>query len=387
MRIFLLTLALTFALPAFAAPKRNIAELSCPELYALTAEQLAGIKPEFLAGHNSGYTIEVPTTPIRSQCQYGSCWIYGTLADVEAQILREKGVKLDLSEQYLILQSLQERIALALASPGKQLEEGGLIDIAQRLMETHGMLPASAWQPRVPFESDPHKKRLMSFLQNRIGRFHVDAAKQPGRREKLLAETKADLQAILNAYVGEPPKSFTYNGIKFASPLAFAKEFLPAQSDLVMMQPQREALEESLLKLKPASHGNKPMGPRGKRSDLTVSIERMEKSIVDSLKKGHTVPFGSEMAHEFIDKETGIMSTHAFYTPPGFTPAPRAYRTAFGISGGGHAMMIVGVDLDQSGKVIKFKVKNSWGTKSGDEGFYHMYEDYFREYVLWSYSR
>lgn len=44
--------------------------------------------------------------------------------------------------------------------------------------------------------------------------------------------------------------------------------------------------------------------------------------------------------------------------------------------------MIVGYDLDAvTGKVIKYKIQNSWGQKSGDQGFYHMYADYFRAFV------
>lgn len=52
------------------------------------------------------------------------------------------------------------------------------------------------------------------------------------------------------------------------------------------------------------------------------------------------------------------------------------------MSGSGqHAVDIVGADLDSNGRIIKLKIKNSWGTESGDGGFYHMYRDYFENFV------
>ena len=48
----------------------------------------------------------------------------------------------------------------------------------------------------------------------------------------------------------------------------------------------------------------------------------------------------------------------------------------------GHVVVVTGYDLDQkTGKISKFKIKNSWGMKAGDNGYYHMYRDYFRVFV------
>ena len=46
-----------------------------------------------------------------------------------------------------------------------------------------------------------------------------------------------------------------------------------------------------------------------------------------------------------------------------------------------HAMVFTGVDLDNNDKPIKWKVENSWGKDSGNNGFYIMSDEWFSEYM------
>ena len=46
-----------------------------------------------------------------------------------------------------------------------------------------------------------------------------------------------------------------------------------------------------------------------------------------------------------------------------------------------HAMVITGVDLDENGKPLKWKVENSWGKDVGFDGYYVMDDKWFDEYV------
>jgi len=47
-----------------------------------------------------------------------------------------------------------------------------------------------------------------------------------------------------------------------------------------------------------------------------------------------------------------------------------------------HAVAIVGYDKPTNvDKPIKFRVENSWGKINGEDGFYHMYREWFDKYV------
>ena len=47
-----------------------------------------------------------------------------------------------------------------------------------------------------------------------------------------------------------------------------------------------------------------------------------------------------------------------------------------------HAMVLVGVDIDQNENIIKWKVENSWGRDSETTGYYTMSHDWFKKYVF-----
>ena len=51
-------------------------------------------------------------------------------------------------------------------------------------------------------------------------------------------------------------------------------------------------------------------------------------------------------------------------------------------SGSSHGMNLVGVDLDENDKPGKWLLENSWGAKSGFEGFLIMTDDWFDEYMF-----
>ena len=43
-------------------------------------------------------------------------------------------------------------------------------------------------------------------------------------------------------------------------------------------------------------------------------------------------------------------------------------------------MVFTGVDLDENGKPIKWRVENSWGEKLGKKGIFSMSDRWFEEY-------
>jgi len=59
----------------------------------------------------------------------------------------------------------------------------------------------------------------------------------------------------------------------------------------------------------------------------------------------------------------------------------KAGRLDYGHSRMTHAMVFTGVDLDDSGKPIKWRVENSWGTKLGDKGYMVMADRWFDEFL------
>ena len=85
-----------------------------------------------------------------------------------------------------------------------------------------------------------------------------------------------------------------------------------------------------------------------------------------------------------IDRKNGILDTENYDYATLFGtdfPMDKAQRIMTFESGSTHAMTLTAVDLDAEGKAIKWKVENSWGASSGQNGCLIMTDRWFREYT------
>ena len=46
-----------------------------------------------------------------------------------------------------------------------------------------------------------------------------------------------------------------------------------------------------------------------------------------------------------------------------------------------HAMVLLGVNLDEDGHPTRWRVENSWGKDAGADGYYVMSDEWFDEYL------
>lgn len=60
----------------------------------------------------------------------------------------------------------------------------------------------------------------------------------------------------------------------------------------------------------------------------------------------------------------------------------KAERLLYGESMMTHAMNFTAVSFDESGKVNKLRVENSWGDERGDKGYIVMTAPWFKEFVF-----
>jgi bleomycin hydrolase len=345
----------------------------------------------FLLGEPT-YSDEVPDPiPIKDQCRYGSCWIYGSVARLERRLQACTGRYVPLSEPYLILQSLRERVQSALDHPGFIIKAGGKAPIADALVRDHGLVPQSVWHPRHPFEQLPLAQRLLYFLNARVAQYQLARLKvkdQPAAVARLRAAAQTDLHDYLATFIGDPPARFAFGGREH-TPQSFAREYLGASPmKLVGWAPPSEDLTELRHELKDAPTPAEEAAAdfdADKLVPLTlrrVSWPRLERAVIAAIRAGRTVRLSYEHAREFRDETHGIYSLRAFPAPAGFAVPSRAYRKLTGMESPRHLVEIVGVDVSPAtGRVNRYKLRNSWGEDSGDKGYWHMYSDYFQAFA------
>jgi bleomycin hydrolase len=109
----------------------------------------------------------------------------------------------------------------------------------------------------------------------------------------------------------------------------------------------------------------------------------MKSVAIKMLKANKPVFFGCDVG-QYSDRDLGVMDTELYDYKLGFNVSlgmNKAERIRVGSSSMTHAMVLTGVELDDEGKSLNWRVENSWGTAPGKGGYFMMTDKWFDEFV------
>lgn len=293
------------------------------------------------------------------------------------------GQPVTVSESYLVAHALRLKAEAALSKPASHLKMGGFAYNFEGLVKQVGVVPAEAWSPRVLFFNDPTADRLENLLDTRIAQFHLSG------EPETLDQAKSDILAIIEAFTGPLPsddRPIRWKGLQL-TPQEWAAK-LEVNVDFVATRlsvPEPENLPAHLASLPSARSENRYTAPDPfsvtPERRKTVTVEELGAAVAEAVHKNVPVFLSIEIQRSLIDTGTGAMTIQGFHLPEGYEVIPRAYRRHFDRGGGMHAIEVVGVDYNADGSIKRFKLRNSWGTAVGTQGYYHLYWDYFQEFI------
>lgn len=373
--------------------------------------QDAAFNNEVLRRHNFAFSEETKKGAITNQKQSGRCWMFAALNTARVDTMAKLNVetfefsqnytlfwdKLEKSNYFLdsILETVDEPqdsrlIAHLLMDP---VQDGGQWDMFSGILQKYGAVPKDA-MPETYHSS--RTQVLNKAVTTKLRQFAKDLRKgyQAGKSLEELTAMKDDMlyfiYNILVKALGEVPETFTYeyrdkdnafHRISDITPQDFFHNYVGWDLD-------------NMVSLLNAPTADKPYGraytvkylgtvKEGKQINyINAPIEVLKEAAIKSIQAGEPVWFGCDVG-KMSERTYGIMDDEAFeYELVLGEPLQldKAERLDYGESLLTHAMVFVGVDLDEEGKPLKWKVENSWGDNVGKKGIFSMSDKWFDEF-------
>ena len=338
----------------------------------------------------------IPITRVKNQHRSGTCWAFSTLGFLESEVLRIKGIEVELSPMFVVSKTLIDRATycVRMYNQPKFAEGGSAYDVIY-CMQHYGLVPKSA-MPGIRYGWTPADTLPVFSELTAVASGYLSGLT---KQKKLSPVWREGLQAIYDTYLGSCPREFIYEGEMF-TPQTFVESLGLNADDYVSITSythhpfyERFALEV----------------PDNWRMDQMYNVPMDElMAVIDSaLANGYTLAWAADVSEiGFTRKGIGVVpdaENGADLTGtdmakwvgmskdkqkeeltkkplPEKTITQQMRQDAYDNweTTDDHGMQIFGTAKDQNGKRY-YMVKNSWGTlKSDYKGIWYISEAFMQ---------
>ena len=367
-------------------------------LLALLATGANAAKPKKAARSNKPVftTIkENPITSIKDQNRSGTCWDYSTLSYFESEILKATGKTYDLCEAFVANKTYMPRpVRVARLHGDCQFSQGGSAYDVLHVLKNQGICPEDA----MPFPGSLYGDSLNNFNEffGQLEPYVAGIAKSTAN--KISSQWKVGLQGILDAYLGQCPEKFTYEGKEY-TPKSFAASLGLNFDDYVTITSYSHHPYYTQYAVEVQDNWRNPLS-------WNLPMEDMARILENAVMNGYTVAWGGDVSEPgftrkglayFVDtkkaeglsgsdmarwlklspaKRTNLIDSLGCKVPeleP--TAEQRQQRFDNWELTDDHGMLIFGIAKDQHGKEY-YMVKNSWGETGDYKGIWYMTKNF-----------
>ena len=153
---------------------------------------------------------ENPVTSIKNQYRSGTCWCFSALSFIESEILREKGLTVDLSEMFVVGKSYRDRAVKYVRLDGHlNFAAGSSFGDVLHVIEDYGIVPEEAMPGKNYGTTLPEHNELDAVLKGYV----TAVASNPNK--KLTTAWLNGFDGIVEAYLGEYPETFVVDGKEY----------------------------------------------------------------------------------------------------------------------------------------------------------------------------
>lgn len=365
---------------------------------------------DIVQNHNELYSHKIKTKGITNQKKSGRCWLFAGLNVLRPEVIKKYKLEgFELSQNYLAFWDKLEKantlleyiiefrdrdvmdrdMELILRNP---VSDGGYWENVVNLIEKYGVVPKNV----MPETKSSEETDLMNSLMSR--KLRADAIKlrqmykSGGGVEEMRLEKQKMLGEVYKMLVinlGSPPNEFVWryedvnsvvSAAKKYSPQSFYRDFIGVDlRDYVNLvnDPSKE----------PGRHyevrATKSLYDGENLHFANVDIKVLKDAARKMIDANEPVWFGCDVGQD-QDKEHGIMQVNMYDYNSIYgieMKISKGDRSLYRECSPTHAMVFTGID-DVNGRLVKWRVENSWGDDKGSKGYWALYDEWFDEYVF-----
>lgn len=358
------------------------------------------------------FSIDLTKDKVSNQKASGRCWMFAALNTFRHKMIA--GFQLEefeLSQAHTFFWDKYEKsnwfLEQILATADQELtsrkvkflldvpqQDGGQWDMVVSLFEKYGVVPKSVYPESISSSNSRELNTVLNKLLRQDAQILRELVAQGTRTETIQAKKEELLQEIFNflaTSLGLPPRTFDftyrdkdnrYHNERNLTPQAFYKKYVDIQLEDYVSIINAPTADKPYGKSYTVEMLGNVVGSRPVRY-LNVEMDRLKALAIAQMQAGETVWFGSDVGQS-SNRKTGIMvdGMYDFRSSLNINlHQDKAGRLDYSESLMTHAMVLVGVDLDENGQPLKWKVENSWGDKVGDKGYFVASDSWMDEYT------
>ena len=334
-------------------------------------------------------------TSIKDQNRSGTCWAYSTLSFIESEILKATGKTYNLCEMFIANKDYMDRAIVTVRMHGdSQFSQGGSFADVVTIMKNYGICPEEAMPAPGTLTGDSLAvfDEFFSVMEPYV--YSIARSKS----KKISQQWRKGLQGILDAYLGECPEKFTYEGKEY-TPKSFAESLGINLDDYVSITSFTHHPFYTQFAIE--VQDNWRWAP-----SYNVPMDEMMRIIDNAINEGYTIAWGGDVTEDgFTRQGLGIASdgkkarsmagTDADrwcklsatekrskldslgVDAPEIVPTQEMRQEAFDNweTTDDHGMHLFGIAKDKNGKEY-YMVKNSWGEYGDYKGIWYMSKNF-----------
>ncbi len=325
-------------------------------------------------------------TPVLSQGWTGTCWSFSALSFFESELKRMGKGDHVLSQMYIVRNAYLGKAEKYIRMQGHaNFDEGGAFHDIAYVIRKHGIVPQEVYQGQ-NYGYDYHNHSELAAVLKGAMNGVLESAKNLKGDKHLSSAWLSALEGILDAYLGEVPESFKYQGKKY-TPRSFADNLGLNMDDYISLTSftNHEFYKTCML----AIPDNWAWG-----SSYNVPLDDLWNQMKYTIENDYTFAWGADVSEKGFNYREGLAivpadpttivtkgSSNKNFSDAGASKKASCFdkpmdemeitqdlrQEAYDnkTTQDDHGMHATGMVKDQNGKIY-FLIKNSWGTKSND---------------------